>query len=158
MPPAPDLASRRTAQGFTLIEIMIAVVVVAILAAVALPSFMDSIRKSRRSDAFNAINAVQQAQERVRANWSQYCGTLGAPPDASSCGLNLAASTPNGHYSIALSSASATGYVVTAAATGSQAADTRCAKMAARMLGGALSYGSGTNSIDWSDPNRCWAK
>jgi prepilin-type N-terminal cleavage/methylation domain-containing protein len=40
--------------GFTLIEVMIVVVIVAILAAIAIPSYQDSIRKTRRADAKEA--------------------------------------------------------------------------------------------------------
>lgn len=148
----------RPARGFTLIEIMIAVVIVAILAAVALPSFQSSIRKSRRSDAINALNAVQQAQERVRANWTQYCGTFG-PPSGGLCGLSLpSTNSANGHYALTLSGIGATTYVVTATAAGGQANDTDCALMAIGMNAGAISYGSGTSSIDWTDAKRCWAK
>lgn len=39
------------ARGFTLIELMITVAIVAILAAVAYPSYRDSVDRSRRSDA-----------------------------------------------------------------------------------------------------------
>lgn len=130
---------------------MIAVAVLAVLAAVALPSFMDSIRKGRRSEAINAISAIQQAQERWRANNPTYTAAL----------ADLAASspTPNGYYSVALgASASATGYEVTATAAGSQVADTQCKLLAARVAGGALTYGSGSAVINWADPNRCWAK
>ncbi|MBK7458565.1 MAG: prepilin-type N-terminal cleavage/methylation domain-containing protein [Betaproteobacteria bacterium] len=65
-------ARRETASGFTLVELMIAVVIVALLASIALPSFMDSIRKSRRSEAFAALSAVQQAQERWRGKQRQF--------------------------------------------------------------------------------------
>lgn len=150
-------ARPRRVAGFTLIELMIAVAVVALLAAVALPAFQSAIRKGRRSDAIAALSAVQQAQERVRASWPQYCGTLAAPA-GNVCGLNLPATSANGHYSVAISNDSATGYVATATAVGSQAADAGCAVMAVKMDSGALSYGSGSSSVDWTDANRCWAK
>ena len=92
--PCPTLLRRRPRRGFTLIEAMIVVAVVAILAAVALPSFMDSIRKGRRSDAFAAISQVQQAQERWRANHASYADQLStAPPDGSNLSLRLISAT-----------------------------------------------------------------
>jgi type IV pilus assembly protein PilE len=60
--------------GFTLIELMITVAIVAILAAVAYPSFMEQVRKSRRSDAITALNAVAQAQEPTSVRRRPACG------------------------------------------------------------------------------------
>ena len=45
----------RGTRGFTLVEVMIALVVVAVLAMIAVPAYQDSIRKSRRSEAFTAL-------------------------------------------------------------------------------------------------------
>lgn len=51
------------ARGFTLIELMIVVAIVAILAAVAYPSYRDSISKSRRAEArAQLMDAVQYMQ------------------------------------------------------------------------------------------------
>ena len=146
---------RRTS-GFTLIELMIAVVVAGILLAVALPSFMDSIRKGRRSEAFTAIAAVQQAQERWRSNNPSYASTLAA--------LNINSTTgPSGYYTLTPSSPSATGYVLTATAvaTGSQANDGQCATLSVQVDGGAIGYASctGCSSFSTYAPNdRCWAR
>jgi type IV pilus assembly protein PilE len=157
--PAPLPASRRARQGgFTLIELMIAVAVIALLLGIALPSFMDSMRKSRRSEAFTAVASVQQAQERYRSRASNYSTSF------SELGVELGesdATRPNGYYRMSLAAATslATGYVVTAQAAGSQTADTKCAFMEAKVERGNVTYGSGTSSsIVYPDPNRCWAK
>jgi type IV pilus assembly protein PilE len=145
--------------GFTLIELMIAVVVVGILAAVAFPSFMDSIRKGRRSEAFSALAGVQQAQERWRANNAAYASNLtGAPP----AGLGLGGSTPGGLYSIAISGPTNTGYVATAIAVSgtTQAADAQCAKLGVTMDSGRLTYaGTGpAGTLTYSATNACWSR
>ncbi len=59
-------------RGFTLIELMIAVVIVAILLSVAVPAYQDSIRKGRRTDARNALMAAQLVQEKYRGNNATY--------------------------------------------------------------------------------------
>lgn len=147
-------------RGFTLIELMIAVAILAIILSVALPSFMDSIRKGRRAEGVAAIAAVQQAQERWRAGKTDYTNNLseawgGTPP-----GLGIPATTANGRYTLSLNnSATATGYVITATAAGSQIDDIPCKFMAARQAAGLIEYGSSsTSTIDWTDANRCWAK
>ncbi len=142
---------------------MITLAVVGILAAVAYPSFMDQIRKSRRSDAINALTAVQQAQERWRANHPAFTGNLTSAPTSdppASAGLGLSASSPAGLYSIAISAADATSYVVTATAdpNKSQGSDGNCLRLAVRMQNGNIGYGAGASGIDWADPHRCWVR
>ncbi len=57
-------APARSAAGFTLTELMIAVAIVAILAAVAYPSYQDSVRKARRADAKTALLELAGFMER----------------------------------------------------------------------------------------------
>ena len=143
---------------------MIAVAIVAILAAVALPSFQDSLRKSRRTDAFTALTAVQQAQERWRGNNATYAGNsqLTLAPNAVPPGLGLLSSTPGGRYTVAIASAGAATYNVTATAQNAQAEDTRCALLGVMVMGGNLFFASGTSSVDFAasapDAARCWAR
>lgn len=146
--------------GFTLIELMIAIVIVAVLASIGLPAFFDSIRKSRRSEAFTALSALQQAQERFRGNNATYSSNLTAAPTADPPGLGQAATTPGGYYTISLANVSATGYdaVATAVSGKTQAKDGTCATLAVRMNGGNLTYASTSvgGSLTYAATNRCW--
>jgi type IV pilus assembly protein PilE len=160
-------APRRLDRGFTLIELMIVVVIVAILGAVALPSFLDSMRKSRRAEAFAALSAVQLAQERLRSNNAAYAGNLTAAPDATPPGprgLGLSDTTTGSLYTVALSDTSATGYTVSAVAVAgkSQAADTACRTLAVRVTGAQITYagcdGCSLTSVDFAAANVCWSR
>lgn len=152
----------RNSLGFTLVELMIAVVVVAILLAVAVPSFQDSMRKSRRSEAMTALTQVQQAQERWRSNNTAYASALST--------LGLASETPSGRYEISVSAAPG-GVALTnaylAVAYGksgtSQASDVNCRRMAVRLQSGSLSYAgcgacSSFEAADFTVTHRCWAQ
>ena len=152
-----------SAKGFTVIELLIAVVVLGIITALAFPSFQSSIRKSRRAEAFTAISAVQLKQERFRANAIAYSNELTAAADAVPPGLALPATTPSGYYAISVSGASQTGYTVlaTAASDKSQANDGDCAKLSVRMNQGNLFYGSAALAgviTDAAVGNKCWGR
>lgn len=142
--------------GFTLVELLITVAVVAILAAVAYPSFMDAIRKSRRADAFGALALAMQAQERYRTNNPSYIESL--------TDLGLSSTSPEGLYSMSIvaGSASATTYTVQAAARSdrSQTADTTCRTLRIVVNAGSIVYSSlnSAASVNPTSPDPCWAK
>lgn len=54
---------RRSAKGFTLMELMVVIVIVAILAAVAVPLYVNYVRDAQRTEAKGAIGAVITAQQ-----------------------------------------------------------------------------------------------
>lgn len=103
-------------QGFSMLELMIAIAIVAILAAIAIPSYLSYIKSSRRSDALQTLLSIQLQQEKYRLNNNSY-GTLAQVWD----GVTTAS---GGFYSLAISGVSASTYTITATATGSQIGDT----------------------------------
>lgn len=148
-------------RGFSLIELMLAIAVIAILAAVAYPSYQDSIRKGRRSEAFTEVARIQQAQEKFRANNPTYSADFGpAGLGLDSSGVVTSYSTT--YYTLTLSGTSETGYTVQAAAIAgkSQANDTSCQCLQAAWSRADATYLAGANctSTDPIQGNSCWRR
>ena len=64
----------KSQQGFTLIELMIVIVIIAILVAIAFPSYQDSVRKSRRADAEKSLVQTANEMERFYTEKNTYVG------------------------------------------------------------------------------------
>jgi type IV pilus assembly protein PilE len=71
-----------TRKGFTLIELMITLAVLAIVVAIAIPSYQSYMMKTRRADAKLALTQAAQILERYHTNNNgSYVGaTFGPPP------------------------------------------------------------------------------
>ena len=128
--------------GMTLIELLIALMIVGILAALSSAAYFNHVYRARRMDAIQTLYAMQLAEEHYRSNNAQY-GTLAQV-------WNSVATTSNGYYSLAISNVSATTYTLTATALLSQANDkensTSCTPLTLT-----LSAGTTTQS-----PASCW--
>lgn len=68
-----------TERGFTLIELMIAVAIIAILASVAYPTYIEHIRKTRRAEIATALIEEAHKLERFYSKVAQYSDSQGPP-------------------------------------------------------------------------------
>lgn len=66
-------------RGFTLIELMITVAIVAILSAIALPSYLTSVQKSRRADAETILLQDAQFMEKTYTENNTYMPSAANP-------------------------------------------------------------------------------
>jgi type IV pilus assembly protein PilE len=64
--------------GFTLIELMITVAIVAILAAIAYPAYTDQIAKGRRAECRGGLMQALQQQERYFTQYNAYAAFTAA--------------------------------------------------------------------------------
>ncbi len=128
--------------GFTLIELMVVVVIVALLAAIALPGYQSSVRKSRRTDARIALSELAQTLERCQTQFGAY--------DDPACAIASPQDSPEHHYRITVVR-DAGSYTLSAAAQGTQAGDGSCASFGLNQLGerSALDGSGAATSACW---------
>lgn len=139
----------RPNRGFTLLELMITVAIVAILAAVALPSYREQIRKTHRADGRHALMQFATAQERFYTNCNGYAKTLnGAPGSCEGLGASAASvASEAGFYSISLESDGVT-FTLTASPQHGQEDDLKCDALTLT--------DSGLKGATGTDPTECW--
>ena len=133
---APRFSARGDAavhrqQGFTLIEVMITVVIVAILAAVAYPSYTEYVARGHRTQLKAQMQAAQQWMERRYSERYVY-DDAAIPANAANGFANqsFATSPPSGEgdarYTLKIDlNDDKSGYVLTAERAGTMAND-RC--------------------------------
>lgn len=121
---------KRTTHGFTLIELMVTVAIVAILAAIAYPSYRDQVNSSRRSDAQGALSSFALAMERYYTSTNSYLGAAGtqAVPANSGAPWVFAAEAPldgaTKYYNLTIKAgATQSSYTLVATPKGAQAGD-----------------------------------
>jgi len=133
-------------QGFSLIELMIAVVIVGILAAVAIPMYSDYVTRSRRADGQATLMQVAQELERCYTQFSKY-------NDNSCSEVNsgvVSETSDQGFYGISASGGNLTEstFTLTATPQNEQADDTDCTALTLTHLG--------EQSATGDDPDSCW--
>lgn len=129
------MSINRNNKGYTLIEIMVVLVMIAILLAIAIPNWGSNVLKANRNEARAELSKIQLAQEQYRGNNPTYALNL----------RDLELSIKSSKYTFELD-ASDTGYEAKALAIGSQQNDTDCKEIKIVQRGEFMDY----------QPQGCW--
>jgi type IV pilus assembly protein PilE len=89
-----------TRRGFTLLELMVTLAIVAILAALAWPGYAAIIQRAQRNDARLALLAIQHAEESHYQRFNAYSEALTL--STASGGLGLAGHSSEGSYALSV--------------------------------------------------------
>ena len=144
---------KKAVRGFTLIELIIAMVITSVLLMISLPAYQQQVLRARRALARVELQEVATRQEQFFLDHRRYAGSLrdlGYPDDPmvlDEQGNNLPGSEP-GIYLIELSTRD-NAYTVYASTHPERPADSRCGRLGVSALGVRSISGSGTL-------NECW--
>lgn len=135
-------------RGFTLIELMIAVVVVGILTAVAYPSYAEYVVRSKRTEGKAALLDAAQALERHFTNHNTYPASLAAASVRTFSGDNAS----KAHYTLSIAAGTtgslASSFTLTATPANGHA-DPKCGNLSIDQLGRKGETGSLTVTECW---------
>lgn len=144
---------QRRVDGFTLIELVVVMVIIAILAAVAIPNYSQYILRGQRSEAKATLLQAAQWMERFRTENNRYDQNLAAAATVLPAGLTQSPATGAARYNLALSTLAANNYVITATRVGAD----DCGNFTINNLGqrtvviSGTAYAAGTPEFQ-----RCW--
>lgn len=114
----------KKSNGFTLIEIMVTVAIVAILASIALPAYTDYITKASIAEAFSGLSSAASSSEQFWSNNRTYVGFNGAaswPANTTKFSYTLSNDTASTYTITATGAGNAAGFVYTINQDGTRA-------------------------------------
>jgi len=141
----------RRGRGFTLIELMVVVGIVAILVAIALPSYQDAVRKGKRGQAKSDVIEIAQRAERYRTVNNAYDAGAGFWASVPSADKRSPRGTAAADYLITEVEGADT-FTLTATPQGGQAQDVPCGTLTINQAGAKAASGDASTTNE----NRCW--
>jgi type IV pilus assembly protein PilE len=135
----------RTQKGFTLIELMIVVAIVAILSAVAYPAYQDHVIRSKVPEATSNLATLQTRMEQWFQDQQSYLNGTG-------CGGAPSATMPTSSHFTFSCTATGTKFTLTATGKGQMSG----LAYTVDESGTRATTATGTPPSGWSGNDNCW--
>jgi len=98
--------------GFTLVELMITVAILAVLAAIAIPAYSNYLNRARQSDAIIGLKAAQMAQEQYFSENNEYSNKIDLLPGFSDGNTDNVYT--KGEYTLGASATTSPSFIISA--------------------------------------------
>ncbi|WP_442902165.1 type IV pilin protein [Francisella sp. 19S2-10] len=125
-------------KGFSLVELMVVIAIIAILASIGIPTYNNYVLRSHRSEATSELLSASNAADNFEIR-------NGSFPSGSDISSFYKTNSQSGLYKLAYNGAGSS-YTITATAQGAQAADTPCTDIQLQVNG----------AIVDKTPTACW--
>ncbi|AEB27906.1 type IV pilin protein [Francisella hispaniensis] len=130
-------------KGFSLVELMVVIAIIAILASIGIPMYNNYILRNHRSEATSELLSAASAADNFEIRFGSF-------PSGSDINSFYHENTQNNYYHLSYCSGDSeclgVSYVITAVAQGSQTADTPCRNIEIEVNGGIVN----------KTPTECW--
>jgi len=106
------MSENKAVDGFTLVELMITVAILAVLAAVAIPLYANYVDRAKQADAIIGLKAAQMAQEQFFSENGVYSNTIDILPGFADASVNN--SYVKGEYTLSANATTAPSFSIVA--------------------------------------------